>query len=149
MDTINLILLLLLSLGIIGNNPSISIAVSILLLIRLLSLHRLFPLLEQHGLQAGVIILTIGVLAPVASGSISPQAIWRTFTHWQSLLAVAIGMFVAYLGGRGAALMATDPLVVTGLVVGTILGVVLLRGVPVGPLIAAGMMAFVLQFLPK
>jgi uncharacterized membrane protein (DUF441 family) len=149
MDVINLVLLVLLALGIVGNNPTVSIAVAILLLIRLLHLERTFPFLEQYGLQIGIVVLTIGVLSPLASGKISPDTILSIFTHWQSVLAVLIGIFVAYLGGKGAALMTQNPLVVTGILLGTIIGVTFFRGVPVGPLIAAGMLAFILQFLPK
>ncbi|MDA5107231.1 DUF441 domain-containing protein [Brevibacillus thermoruber] len=149
MDVINLVLLALLALGIIGNNPAVSIAVAILLLIRLLHLERTFPFLEQYGLQIGIVVLTIGVLSPLASGKIRPDTILSIFTHWQSVLAVLIGIFVAYLGGKGAGLMTQNPLVVTGILLGTIIGVTFFRGVPVGPLIAAGMLAFLLQFLPK
>ena len=149
MDKTNLILIILLTLGVVGHNSAISIAAVSLLLVRLLHVDRMFPFLEHHGLEIGITLLTIGVIAPVASGRITPDAIIKTFTHWQSLLAVAIGVFVAYLGGKGTALMTQDPLVVTGLLVGTILGVTFFRGVPVGPLIAAGILAFVLQFVPR
>ncbi|WP_139488783.1 DUF441 domain-containing protein [Brevibacillus dissolubilis] len=149
MDWTNLILLALLTLGIVSNNPAVSISVGLLLMIRLLHVERIFPFLEQYGLQVGIIILTIGVLAPVASGRIQPEAMGQAFLHWQSLLAIAVGIFVAYLGGRGAALMASNPLIVTGLLIGTILGVAFFRGVPVGPLIAAGIMSVLLSGLPK
>lgn len=149
MDVTNLLLLVFLALGIIGNNPTISIAIATLLLIRLVHGERLFPFLEQYGLQIGIIILTIGVLTPVASGKVTPEIIWKTLTNWQSLLSVAVGITVAYLGGRGAALMTQNPLTVTGILIGTIVGVTFFRGVPVGPLIAAGMLAVLLQMLPK
>ncbi|TGU84975.1 DUF441 family protein, partial [Mesorhizobium sp. M00.F.Ca.ET.186.01.1.1] len=45
--------------------------------------------------------------------------------------------------------MSGNPLIVTGLLLGTIIGVTFFRVVAVGPLIAAGMLAFLLQFLPK
>ncbi len=140
----NLILLLLLSIGIIGNNHSVAIAVAVLLLIRLLHLERVLPALEQHGLNFGVIILTIGVLAPLASGKIGTEDVLKTFTSPTALLAIAIGAFVSFAAGRGIPLMSGSPLLVTGLMVGTILGVALFRGVPTGPLIAAGLMALVL-----
>jgi uncharacterized membrane protein (DUF441 family) len=149
MDIVNLVFLSFLALGIFGNNPTISIAATVLLLLRLVHLERVFPFLEQYGLQIGVIVLTMGVLSPLASGKISPETIWKTFTHWQSIFAVVVGIFVAYLGGRGATLMSENPLIVTGILIGTLIGVTFFRGVPVGPLIAAGMLAFVMQFLPR
>ncbi|MEG7498880.1 DUF441 family protein, partial [Enterobacter hormaechei] len=45
------------------------------------------------------------------------------------------------LGGRGVTLMSSQPSLVAGLLVGTVLGVALFRGVPVGPLIAAGLVS--------
>ncbi|WP_134686677.1 DUF441 domain-containing protein [Brevibacillus migulae] len=145
MDITNLILLLFLTLGIIGNNSSISISVAVLLLLRLIHVDKSFVYLERYGLQIGIIILTIGVLAPVASGKITPEMIGKSFTDWKALLAIAVGIFVAYLGGRGAHLLTANPLIVTGLLVGTIIGVTFLRGVPVGPLIAAGILSLFLQ----
>lgn len=62
-----------------------------------------------------------------------------------SLAGIAAGIIVAYLGGRGVSLLGNQPLVVTGILLGTIIGVALFKGVPVGPLIAAGGMGVILQ----
>ena len=48
---------------------------------------------------------------------------------------------MAWLGGRGVKLMTHQPNIVAGLLIGTVAGVALLRGVPVGPLIAAGVLS--------
>ncbi|MDI7507198.1 DUF441 family protein, partial [Cronobacter dublinensis] len=48
------------------------------------------------------------------------------------------------LGGKGVALMGSQPSIVAGLLVGTVLGVALFRGVPVGPLIAAGLVSLLI-----
>ncbi|GIO29884.1 MULTISPECIES: DUF441 domain-containing protein [Paenibacillus] len=144
MDFTSLILLLLAALGIISSNTPITIAVIVLLLIRVLHLQQLFPWLEKYGLTVGIVILTIGVMTPLASGKIGLQAIGESFLNWKSLLAIAVGMLVAYLGGRGATLMSMNPTIVAGLLVGTVLGVALLRGVPVGPLIAAGILSLLI-----
>ena len=58
------------------------------------------------------------------------------------LTAFAVGILVAWLAGRGVPLMSTRPELVTGLLVGTIIGVAFLGGIPVGPLIAAGILSF-------
>lgn len=50
-------------------------------------------------------------------------------------------MLVAWFGGHGVNLMGTQPSLLTGLLLGTILGVAFLGGVPVGPLIAAGILS--------
>lgn len=104
----------------------------------------IFPWVEKYALKVGILILTIAVLAPIASGKINARDIFNSFTHWQSILGILIGVFVSWLGGRGVSLMSDQPSVVTGLLVGTILGVAFFKGVPVGPLIAAGLLSLAL-----
>ncbi|MEK4435364.1 MULTISPECIES: DUF441 domain-containing protein [Paenibacillus] len=144
MDMTSLLLLVFAALGIISSNTPVTVAMVFLLLLRVLNVNQAFPWLEKYGLTLGIIILTIGVMAPLASGKMSLQTIGESFLHWKSLLAIGVGLLVAYLGGRGATLMSTQPTVVAGLLIGTILGVALFKGVPVGPLIAAGILSLLL-----
>lgn len=136
-----IVLLILLACGIFSHNTAVTIAAGVLIVFRITPLNEFFPYLQAHGLNIGIIILTIGVLTPIASGKISGEAIIQSFMSWKSLVAIAIGLFVAWLGGRGVTLMTHQPNVVAGLLIGTIAGVALLRGVPVGPLIAAGLLS--------
>lgn len=144
MDMTSLLLLGLAALGIISSNSPVTIAMVVLLLLRVLYLQQTFPWLEKYGLTIGIIILTIGVMTPLASGKISLQTVGQSFLHWKSLLAIAIGILVAFLGGRGATLMTNQPTVVAGLLIGTVIGVALFKGVPVGPLIAAGILSLMI-----
>ncbi|AIQ47658.1 membrane protein [Paenibacillus sp. FSL R7-0273] len=144
MDITSLLLLGLAALGIISSNSPVTIAMVVLLLLRVLGLQQTFPWMEKHGLTIGIIILTIGVMTPLASGKISLNTVWQSFFHWKSLTAIGIGMLVAYLGGRGAVLMGSQPTVIAGLLIGTVLGVALFKGVPVGPLIAAGLLSLII-----
>lgn len=144
MDITSLLLLGLAALGIISSNSPVTIAMAVLLLLRVLRLQQAFPWLEKYGLTVGIIILTIGVMTPLASGKISLQMIWHSFYHWKSLLAIGIGILVAYLGGRGAVLMGSQPTIVAGLLIGTVIGVAFFKGVPVGPLIAAGILSLLI-----
>ncbi|GGF64277.1 UPF0756 membrane protein YeaL [Paenibacillus albidus] len=144
MDITSLLLLGLAALGIISSNSPVTIAMVVLLLLRVLGLHQAFPWLEKNGLTLGIIILTIGVMTPLASGKITLQVVGQSFLHWKSLAAIGIGILVAYLGGRGATLMGSQPTVVAGLLIGTVLGVALFKGVPVGPLIAAGILSLLI-----
>ncbi|QQN40938.1 DUF441 domain-containing protein [Acinetobacter sp. CS-2] len=135
-----IVLLVLLACGIFSHNSAVTIAAGVLIVFRITPLSEYFPYLQQHGLNIGIIILTIGVLTPIASGKISGDAILKSFLNFKSLLAIAIGVLVAWLGGRGVKLMSNQPDVVAGLLIGTVAGVAVLRGVPVGPLIAAGIL---------
>ncbi len=139
------VLLILLACGIFSQNNAVTIATALLIIIKMTPFHEnIFPILQQHGLNIGIIILTIGVLIPIASGKISAQTILQSFLNWKSIAAIGVGLFVAWLGGRGVHLMSNQPSTVAGLLIGTIAGVAVLRGVPVGPLIAAGMLSLLI-----
>lgn len=140
------VLIVLLACGIFSQNTAVTIAAAVLIVFRITPLSEFFPFLQQHGLNLGIIILTIGVLTPIASGKLPGEAILKSFLSWKSLLAIAIGIFVAWLGGRGVKLMTNQPDVVAGLLIGTVAGVAVLRGVPVGPLIAAGILTLFIGY---
>ncbi|WP_018651721.1 DUF441 domain-containing protein [Actinobacillus capsulatus] len=142
-NPISLFLVALIFLGVVGNNNSITIAATVLLLVQQTFLSKYLPFLDKYGLSIGIIILTIGVLSPIVSGKIALPS-FSEFLNWKMLLAVVAGIAVAWLGGRGVSLMGGQPLLVTGLLVGTIIGVALLGGVPVGPLIAAGILSLLI-----
>ena len=140
-----IVLLVLLACGIFSHNSAVTIAAAVLIVLKITPLSSLLPYVQAHGLIIGIIILTIGVLTPIASGKISGESILKSFLSWKSLLAIAIGVFVAWLGGRGVKLMSNQPDVVAGLLLGTVAGVAVLRGVPVGPLIAAGILSLLIS----
>jgi len=122
-----IVLLVLVACGIFSHNTAVTIAAGVLIVFRITPLSEFFPLLQEHGLNLGVIILTIGVLTPIASGKIPGDEILKSFLNWKSLCAIAIGLFVAWLGGRGVNLMSNQPNVVAGLLIGTVAGVALLK----------------------
>ncbi|HGG9396643.1 TPA: DUF441 domain-containing protein [Neisseria meningitidis] len=137
-----LFLVTLILLGVVSNNNSITISATILLLMQQTALVQFVPLVEKHGLNLGIILLTIGVLSPLVSGKaqVSPVA---EFLNFKMISAVFIGIFVAWLAGRGVPLMGQQPVLITGLLIGTVIGVAFMGGIPVGPLIAAGILSFV------
>jgi len=91
--------------------------------------------------------LLLSVLAPFARGRIGLRDIIVTFRNLPGLIAVLGGTIAAYVCGEGVILMQARPEITVGLIVGTIIGVALLRGVPVGPLAAAGLTAVLLNLL--
>ncbi|HCT6780786.1 TPA: DUF441 domain-containing protein [Proteus mirabilis] len=139
-----LILLVLAGLGIISHNMTVTLAMIFLLVIKITPLNQYFPLVEKYGMTIGILILTVGVMTPIATGRISAQEVFNSFLNWKSLLAIAIGIIVSWLGARGVSLMNNQPSTVAGLLVGTVIGVALFRGVPVGPLIAAGLLSLLI-----
>ena len=138
-DPAALILLVFTALGVISHNTPVTIASAVLLLMQQTFLARYLPWVEKNGLTVGIILLTIGVLSPLASGKVTLGM--ADFGNWKVLTAMGVGIIVAWLGGRGVTLMLNQPGVVPGLIVGTVIVVAFLKGVPVGPLIAAGILS--------
>lgn len=143
LNTIALLLVILLILGVLSNNSTITISAAVLLIMQQTFLSSHIPLLEKYGVKIGIIILTIGVLSPLVSGKIQLPNL-SGFLSWKMALSIAVGILVAWLAGKGVPLMGEQPILVTGLLIGTIIGVAFLGGIPVGPLIAAGILALLL-----
>lgn len=142
-NSVALLLVVLIVLGLVSQNSAVTISAAVLLIMQQTLLSKYLPFVDQYGLKIGIIILTIGVLAPLVSGRITLPELAQIL-NWKMALAIVAGVLVAWLGGRGVSLMSGQPILVTGLLIGTIIGVALLGGVPVGPLIAAGIISLVL-----
>lgn len=138
------ILIVLAGLSWFSHNITVALALLVLIVVKVTPLNAFFPWIEKQGVTVGIIILTIGVMAPIASGAIPTSTLMHTFMSWKSLLAIAVGVFVSWVGGRGVTLMSGQPTIVAGLLIGTLVGVSLFRGVPVGPLIAAGLVSLLI-----
>ncbi|WP_040951379.1 DUF441 domain-containing protein [Gorillibacterium massiliense] len=141
----NIILLILIIIGLIGRSPIITTAACILLVFNLLSLQRFFPTIERRGLELGLLFLTMGVLVPFASGKITYKDISSVVLTLPGIMALAGGAIAAFMNGRGLEMLKLEPQIIVGLVIGSIFGIIFLRGIPVGPLMAAGLTALLLK----
>ncbi|GIP35320.1 DUF441 domain-containing protein [Paenibacillus sp. J2TS4] len=141
----NVILVVLIIIGLIGRSHIITTASCILLVVKLVSLDRYLPGIERRGLELGLLFLTMGVLVPFASEKITWKEVSTVFTSWPGILALAGGAIATYMNGKGLELLKIDPQIIVGLVIGSIFGIVFMRGIPVGPLMAAGITALLLK----
>lgn len=134
-----LFLFTLLAIAFIAKNQSLIIAVLVLLVMKLAGLDgKAFSMIQGKGINWGVTVITIAVLAPIASGEIGFKDLSGAFKSLYAWIALVSGMVVALLAKGGVTLLAEDPHITTALVLGTILAVSLFKGVAVGPLIGAG-----------
>lgn len=135
-------------LGWASRSNSLTVAAGILLLLKLLGIKSLFPLLEERGVEVGLFFLMTAVLAPLALERVGIKEINLTFSSLPGLLAIAGGIIATKLNGMGLNLLESQPEIILGLVIGSLIGIIFLKGVPVGPLMAAGVAALFL-FLIK
>jgi uncharacterized membrane protein (DUF441 family) len=147
MESGRLILLILMALGVLVRNSLIVTSAGVVLILQMLHLNRFFPLLEKRGLETGLIFLLISVLVPFATGEVGWPEIRESFSSWSGVAAILGGLIAAVLSGYGITLLQVRPEVIVGMVVGTVLGVVVFKGIPVGPLAAAGFTAILLSLM--
>lgn len=143
----NMPLVVILVLAVIGDNQSVSLAVAALLIIKLTGCTAWLPSIETHGLNIGITILTMAVLTPLAQGRISVGEMLAAFKTQSGLIAIIVGVFVSWIATQGMHFLKASPETTTALIVGTIGGVCFLHGLAVGPLIAGGVVAMLINIL--
>jgi len=142
----NLFLILLLVIALIAKNNSLILAVSVLIVIKLIGLdQKIFPVLQSKGINWGVTVITIAVLVPIATGDIGFKQLGEAMKSSYAWIALGAGILVALIAKNGIVLLENDPHITAALVFGTILAVSLFKGVAVGPLIGAGIAYLAMQ----
>ncbi|OUM84799.1 MAG: hypothetical protein BAA01_07660 [Bacillus thermozeamaize] len=142
-----LTLVILVIIGIIGRSNILATAASLLLIMKLLHLERFFPAVERRGLEFGLLFLMMAVLVPFAAEKITWKDLFSLFTSPVGVLALLGGAIATYMNGKGLSLLQADPQLIIGLVIGSIFGIIFLKGIPVGPLMAAGITAALIKCL--
>lgn len=141
----SLLLLLLLVAGLVARSYLISVAALILLALRWGRLPQCINFVEKKGLEAGLLLLLLAIMAPFAADRVSMRDIAGHLTSLPGLMAILGGALATHLNGEGLCLMQSTPELIFGLLIGSLLGILLLGGIPVGPLMAAGLTALLLE----
>lgn len=141
------ILVALLMVGIVARSNLIAIAACVLLILRFSNLHFVFPILERRGLEVGLLFLLLSILVPIAQGVVTERDLAYNLTSLPGIMAIAGGIIATHMNSEGLKLMGARPEVIFGLVIGSIFGIVFFHGVPVGPLMAAGIAALYLEII--
>lgn len=138
MEQSYIILLIILTLSLFIKNNPLAIASSLLILMKLLKLDSYFPKLELNGLKIGIIILTIGILTPIAQNKYSLKDILISIKSPMGISAIIASTLVIMFTGKGYELLASNPSIAVPIVLGSIIGLFIFKGIPVGPLVSAG-----------
>lgn len=136
-----IVLLVVLLFGIIGGNELVAVAAAVMLLLQVGGFSDIFRFLEDHGIELGVIFLLLGLLLPFATGKMGVTQTAGSLLTPVGLISIGVGTLAAYLAAEGVHLLRMQPEVMLGLVIGSVLGVYFLNGIPAGPLVAAGIAA--------
>ncbi len=143
------ILVALLLVGIVARSNLIAIAACALLILKFSNLHFIFPIIERRGLEVGLLFLLLSILVPIAQGAITEKDLAHNLTSLPGIAAVIGGIIATHMNSEGLKLLAVKPEIIFSLVIGSIFGIVFFHGVPVGPLMAAGITALYLEVLQR
>lgn len=148
----NIVLIILLAISVIGKADSVSIAVAILLIIKLLHVDNyIFPILNNDGTFWALVLLISAILIPIASGSITSIKIKNNLSSLIGVIALVLSFLTTYLSGVGLRYLTADGHsdVMPALILGSVVAAALLKGVPVGPFITSGILALVIKVFHK
>lgn len=143
----SVVLAFVLAAGVIGGNDLVAVASALMLTLQLLDIPDMFKFLHTYASQLGITFLLIGLLLPFANGEMGFQAAARSLVTPKGLVAIGIGAAGAWLAAEGINLLTTKPEVMVGIVIGSVLGVSFLGGIPAGPLVASGLAALIFRFI--
>lgn len=139
------ILLFLILIGVLGHSSILAAAACILLMMKLSNLTHYFDLISRRGLELGLLFLMLSVLVPLVSNEMSLKDMLKGIFSWPGFFCALGGALATYMNGAGLSMLKIQPELMTGLVIGSIAGIVVFKGVPVGPLMSAGLAAFFMQ----
>ena len=100
---IELLFIGLLVVAIITGNKTVGISAAIVLALRLLRITPALELFSAKGINWGIIILTVGFLAPLALGKYSLEQVITVLKSPAGWIAIACGALVAVFGRMGGA----------------------------------------------
>ncbi|SHF53709.1 Uncharacterized membrane protein, DUF441 family [Caldanaerobius fijiensis DSM 17918] len=143
-----IVILAILIVAVLGKANSVAIAACTLLIVKLLQIDQyIFPVIEKNGVFWGLVLLIAAILIPIANGSITLANIRNVFTSWIGVIALLLSLFTTYLSGLGLKYLTVQghSEVMPAMILGAVVAAAFLGGVPVGPLITAGMLALGLK----
>ena len=139
-------LISLITLGFLARSRVIVLAALILILLKELKINPLLLFLSKKGIEIGLVFLLLAILAPLLVKPARWQELKDLITDYRGVIAIIAGILATQANGMGLELLNELPLLIIGIIIGSLLGIVIFGGIPVGPLMAAGIAALLLKF---
>ena len=99
-------------------------------------------------LNGGLTLLMIWMLMPlIETGNKSSFINVRNYLNLEVLIAVLSGFFVVIIAAKGLDLLNKNPYVLTGVLIGSIIGVTFFGGIPVGMMTGSGIAYLIIKLL--
>lgn len=144
---IEIIFVVTIVLSFLSGNKTMSISATVILLLRLIHADKVLDIFASRGINIAILLLTISVLAPLALNRYNFGQLRDVVMTPAGWIAIGAGILVTLLGTTGVAISSTDITILLGVTLGSVLGVALFHGTPMGPLIGSGIAYCVLVVL--
>jgi len=142
-----ILLVLILLIGIFTRNPVLAGAAVLVLALGGKPLRPVLLLFYQRGVLLGLLLLTAAVLAPLMIGELGLADIASSLFSPYGLAAVLGGVLSSIMNRRGVALLQLEPSLAAGVVLGSLISIAFFEGIPVGPVMAAGLTSVLIAIL--
>lgn len=142
------IIFLILALGYLGKNHLIMISSAALMILKILGI---LPQSSYQNviLDLGIVLLVIGVLLPLCTGEFDTKQVYRSIFNIEVIVIFLVGIASAVMARDGVRLLKENPGTMICLLMGSIAGSTFFKGLPTGPLVAAGIAALLLNLVKK
>ncbi|WML33809.1 DUF441 family protein [Clostridium sp. OS1-26] len=132
------VIFFLIIISFVTKNKNLSIAAFVIFVVSLINNQKSIYFIEKYFLDIGMIFLMMWMLVPLikAENSLTPNI--KSLLNLNGLVSFIVGVAVVMLAAQGVSFLKGSVDVLNGVILGSIIGVALLGGVPVGPLIASG-----------
>lgn len=98
-------------------------------------------LIQQYAFPIGIFFLMLFLLMPITSGKITMESVSQLFLSPVGIGAILAGFVISYIGGKGIGVLSASPVILLGVLVGTLIAVLFTKGLPAGLIIAAGILS--------
>lgn len=140
-----IILLFLIGISAFGKNKPLLIGGIIIFLLSFLSKDYIAKLDKNMFLNGGLTLLMMWMLMPLIEADNRSFIDVRNYLNLDGLIAVLSGFFVVTVAAKGLNLLNNNPSVLTGILVGSIIGVTFFGGIPVGMVTGSGIAYLIIK----
>ncbi|KOA20803.1 hypothetical protein CLHOM_09460 [Clostridium homopropionicum DSM 5847] len=142
-----IILIVLFILSLINKNKSLTGAAFIIFIISLIDNGKSADFIEKHFMNLGMTFLMIWMLAPLIKQTSIETIDLNQLLNARSIISIIAGILAVLVASKGVTFLKLNSDTMPGILIGSIIGVTFLGGVPVGPLIASGIVCGVLKLI--
>lgn len=122
-------------------------AAALLLILSLTHLTPVLNVLQKYSFSTGIFFLMVFILLPIATKKIKLGQTFQAYLNWPFFIAIVAGIIISYLGGVGVKATPQFPQVLLGVIIGTLIATLFLKGLPAGIIIAAGVVGILMKYL--